>query len=107
MGFPSPAADYVSKPLDLNDILGVTPGDTVLVTNDEGYVLLSKSARLKQGDTMLIQFCGSTQFAKLQGSSFITADGEAIEGEALDDAVVIGKVVNIILATRQDDLPVM
>lgn len=107
MGFPSPAADYVSRPLDLNDMLGVTPGDTVLVTNDEGYLILSKSARLKQGDTMLIQFCGSTQFAKLQGRSFITADGEAIEGEALEDAIVLGKVVKIILSVSEDERPII
>lgn len=105
MGFPSPAADFAVGMLNLNDMLGVTQGDSVLVDTSEGYALLSKSEKPKQGDTMLIQFCGSTQFAKLYGSAFITADGEAIEGEALDDAIVIGKVVNIILSTRRDDIP--
>jgi DNA polymerase V len=103
MGFPSPAADYVQKPLDLNDYLGVTPGDTVLVDTNEGYALLSKTRKPKQGDTVLIQFCGSTQFAKIMGRAFITEDGEAIEGDALDDVVVIGKVTFQIISTMQDD----
>lgn len=107
MGFPSPAADYVQKPLDLNDICGVTPGDSVLVETNEGYVLLSKTRKPKQGDTVLIQFCGSMQFARIYGQAFITSDGEAIEGDALDDVVVIGKVMITILSMLQDDKPVI
>ena len=107
MGFPSPAGDYISRPLDLNVICGVTPGDSVLVTTDDGYVLLSKTSRPKQGDTVLIQFCGSTQFARIQGSAFITADGEAIEGEALDDVVIIGRVTKTIICVQQDHSPVI
>ncbi|WMY75430.1 hypothetical protein RHD99_05580 [Buttiauxella selenatireducens] len=107
MGFPSPAADYVARPLDLNDICGVTPGDSVLVTTENGYVLLSKTRKPMQGDTVLIQFCGNSQFARIQGNAFITEDGEAIEGEALDDVVIIGKVTKTILSVLQDDRPVI
>lgn len=107
MGFPSPAADYVHTRLDLNEYCNITPGDTVLVITEDGYVLLSKSRRPKQGDFVLIQFCGSSQFARIQGSAFITDDGEAIEGEAQDDVVIIGKVTMTIVNVQQDRIPVI
>ena len=39
---------------------------------------------------MLIRCAGELQFAKLMGQSFITAEGESIEGEALEDVEVLG-----------------
>lgn len=56
---------------------------------------------------MLIQFCGNSQFARIQGSAFITDDGEAIEGEALDEVVIIGKVTFTIVNVQQDHSPVI
>lgn len=107
MGFPSPAADYVHTSLNVNDICNITPSDTVLVTTEDGYVLLSKSQRPSQGDIVLIQFCGNSQSARIQGNAFITDDGEAIEGEALDDLVIIGKVTMTIVNVKQDHSPVI
>ncbi|WP_237929995.1 hypothetical protein [Buttiauxella sp. S19-1] len=107
MGFPSPAANFALGMLNLNDIHGVTSGDSVLVDTSEGYALLSKTRKPVNGDTVMLQFCGSTQFAKLQGASLITSDGEAIEGDALADVVVIGKVVVSIISTRKDDRPII
>lgn len=56
-----------------------------------------------QGDTVLIRYDGRMEFAKLMGGALITADGEAIEGEALDDVTVIGVVTFTICDVRQDN----
>ena len=52
---------------------------------------------------MLIRYDGRMEFAKLMGGALITADGESIEGEALDDVTVIGVVTFTICDVRQDD----
>lgn len=41
------------------------------------------------------------------GQSFITEDGEAIEGEALEDVLVIGKVTYFVNRAGDDDCPIM
>ena len=57
----------------------------------------------KQGDTVLIQHGGGTDFAKIMGKAFITREGEALEGEALDDVTVVGVVTFVINRTGKDD----
>ena len=52
---------------------------------------------------MLIQHGGGTELATLRGKSLITEDGEAIEGDDLDDITVIGVVTFTICDVRQDD----
>lgn len=56
---------------------------------------------------MLINYDGCTEFAKLMGMAFITVDGEAIEGEALDDVEVAGVVTHTIINLTLDDYPVI
>jgi hypothetical protein len=41
-----------------------------------------QSGKLEQGCLVVISLYGATQFAKLMGQSFITEEGEAIEGES-------------------------
>lgn len=56
------------------------------------------------GSMVLIEHCGHNQFAKRMGAALITDDGEALEGEALDDVSVLGVVTHLINeATRPDD----
>jgi len=57
----------------------------------------------KQGDTVLIQHGGGTDFAKIMGKAFITWEGEALEGEALDDVTVVGVVTFVINRTSRID----
>ncbi|WP_371315372.1 hypothetical protein [Raoultella planticola] len=57
-------------------------------------------------DTVLIRYDGRMEFAKLLGAALITADGEAIEGEALDDVEVLGVATHSINDMRQDENPV-
>lgn len=61
-------------------------------------------------DALFISFCGSTQFAVVRGRALITSDGEAIEGDALNDVEVKGVVTYLINREgwhNEDDIPIM
>ncbi|EKQ7271934.1 UV protection protein [Klebsiella pneumoniae] len=105
MGFPSPASDYVEQRLSVNSICNVGP-NTRVFERDGGYVVLDISLKPKQGSQVLIQHGGGTELATLRGRALITEDGEAIEGEALDDITVAGVVTHIICDVRSDSLAV-
>lgn len=60
----------------------------------------------RQQSTVLIAYDGLTDFAKVMGRAFITRDGEAIEGEALDDVEVGGVVTHTIVDLMRDESPV-
>lgn len=107
MGFPSPAADYVEGRLTVDKLCGTGP-NTRIVQTETGYAVVDFAVKPKQQDTVLIQYSGGTDFARLMGKAFITRDGEALEGEALDDVVVIGVVTFIIncLLKDSDESPI-
>ncbi|MGU9574177.1 hypothetical protein ACV3JL_12780 [Klebsiella pneumoniae] len=105
MGFPSPATDYVEQRLSVNTICNVGP-NTLLFERSGGYVVLDISLKPKQGSQVLIQHGGGTELATLRGKALITEDGEAIEGEALDDVTVAGVVTHVICDVRSDSLAV-
>ena len=108
MGFPSPAADYVEVRLTVDKLCGTGP-NTRLVQTETGYTVVDVSGKPKQGDTVLIQYGGGTDFAKIMGRAFITRDGEALEGESLDDVTVVGVVTFVInrIGKDDDDYPVI
>ncbi|HFP9385566.1 TPA: hypothetical protein ACHOY5_004202 [Raoultella planticola] len=103
--FPSPAADYIESALTVTAACDISANSQVIQT-DRGYVVLDLSLKVTQGSVVLIRCAGELQFAKLMGSSFITIDGESIEGEALDDVEVLGVATHVINDMRQDDSPV-
>lgn len=103
MGFPSPATDYTEQRLTVNSICNVGP-NTRLYERDGGYVVLDISLKPKQGSQLLIQHGGGTELATLRGKSLITDDGEAIEGDVLDDVTVVGVVTFTICDVRQDSM---
>ncbi|MFK9923124.1 hypothetical protein [Klebsiella pneumoniae] len=105
MGFPSPASDYVEQRLSVNSICNVGP-NTRVFERDGGYVVLDISLKPKQGSQVLIQHGGGTELATLRGRALITEDGEAIEGEALNDVTVAGVVTHVICDVRSDSLAV-
>ncbi|MGQ3813140.1 hypothetical protein ACUBKK_02905 [Klebsiella quasipneumoniae subsp. similipneumoniae] len=75
----------------------------LLYERSGGYVVLDISLKPRQGSQVLIQHGGVTELATLRGKSLITEDGEAIEGEALDDVTVAGVVTFSICDVRQDN----
>ncbi|SYD72718.1 protein UmuD-like protein [Klebsiella pneumoniae] len=102
VGFPSPASDYVEGRLTVDKLCSIGP-NTRLFERSGGYVVLDISLMPSQGSQVLIQHGGGTELATLRGRSLITEDGEAIEGEALDDVSVIGVVTFTICDVRQDN----
>ncbi|WP_312927776.1 hypothetical protein [Pseudescherichia sp.] len=107
MGFPSPAQDYVQRPLCLNQLFNVN-GNTLLIETSSGWAVIDKSKRPDPGIVLLVNVDGYNQFARWMGDALITEEGEAIEGESLDGVTVIGPVIALISAVgRDDDCPVM
>lgn len=103
--FPSPAADYIETALTVTAACNISANSQVIQT-DHGFVVLDLSLKVTQGNIVLIRVAGEMQFAKLMGRSFITAEGESIEGEALDDVEVLGVATHEINDMRNDDSPV-
>lgn len=109
MAFPSPAKDYAEATLTITSLCGCDGNCRTLETS-AGYAIVDISRRPKQGDQVLIAFCGSTQFAFVRGQALITDDGEAIEGDALNDVEVKGVVTYLINREgwhNEDDIPIM
>lgn len=83
------------------------PQTARIVETQEGYDLIENASAFKRGDTLLIWFCGRQQHAYWASDALITDDGEAIEGEALDDVRLVGVVTHTISPVWVDDNPVM
>ncbi|RDT54002.1 hypothetical protein DXF93_14535 [Escherichia coli] len=91
----------------LDAICGVS-ATTGLLPTATGYAVVDSSpGKLEQGCTVVISLYGHQQFAKLRGQSFITDDGEAIEGESLEDVIVVGRVTYFVNRAGEDDCPVL
>lgn len=109
MAFPSPAKDYAEATLTITSLCGYDGNCRTLETS-AGYAIVDISRRPKQGDHLLISFCGSTQFAFVRGQALITDDGEAIEGEFLNDVEVKGVITFLINRAgwhEEDGIPIM
>lgn len=70
-----------------------------------GFVVVDITSHPQPGDTVAFSFCGGMQFARVQGKSLITPDGDVIEGDALDDVRVAGVVIFLIKEINNDELP--
>ncbi len=107
MGFPSPAADYAEQTLSITSISGYD-GNCRTIETSSGNTIINVARKAKSGDTVLISFLGKLDFASVQGKALITPDGEAIEGDALDDVTVLGVVTFLLnCVTDTDDRPVI
>ncbi|ELN9421088.1 hypothetical protein [Enterobacter ludwigii] len=80
---------------------------TSIVETQGGYDVIENASAFYRGDTLLIWFCGRQQHAYWAGDALITDDGEAIEGDALDDVRFVGVVTHTISPVWVDDNPVM
>ncbi|ENT3297252.1 hypothetical protein ACFEY4_002035 [Enterobacter asburiae] len=83
------------------------PASSSIVETQEGYDVIDNSTLFKRGDTLLIWFCGRRQHAYWAGDALITDDGEAIEGDALDDVRLVGVVTHTIYPVSSDENPFM
>ncbi len=79
----------------------------LVIETSSGNVVIDTAAAIENGCTAWIHLYGETNFAKLFGGVFITEDGEAVEGEALEDVIVIGKVISFLNEGSDYDSPVM
>ena len=104
MGFASPATDYVERQLSPEVICNIGAESRVLET-EVGFAVIEPAAKSAPGDVLLILCEGRTQFAKLMGRSLITDDGESIEGVALEEVEVLGRVTFFINRALEDDCP--
>ncbi|SAE11033.1 hypothetical protein [Enterobacter hormaechei] len=103
MGFPSPATDYVERQLTPEALCNMGTDSRVLET-DLGFAVIEPVVKKTPGDVLLILCDGHTQFAKLMGRALITDDGEAIEGAALEQIEVLGRVTFFINRAIDDGL---
>lgn len=83
------------------------PTTANIVETPEGYDVIENATLFKRGDTLLIWFCGRQQHAHWAGGALITDDGDAIEGEALDDVRLVGVVTHTIHPVSSDENPFM
>ncbi|MBE0178856.1 hypothetical protein FOT89_20300 [Klebsiella aerogenes] len=75
--------------MTLKKLCQIDANDRVLETT-VGFAVVDVSRRPKQGDHVLISFGGIILFGIVRGRALITSDGEAIEGDSLDDVHVKG-----------------
>lgn len=83
------------------------PSPASFVETQDGYDVIDKKVKFNDEDTLLIWFCGRQQHAYWAGDALITDDGEAIEGEALDDVRLVGVVTHTIRPVGSDENPFM
>ncbi|HAV1896654.1 TPA: hypothetical protein JG930_004580 [Enterobacter hormaechei subsp. steigerwaltii] len=105
MGFASPASDYVERQLTPEVLCNMAADSRVLET-DLGFAIIEPVVNKTPGDVLLILSDGHTQFAKLMGRALITDYGEAIEGAALEEIEVLGRVTFFINRAIDDGLPI-
>ncbi|QEW32038.1 hypothetical protein D0N50_10285 [Erwinia billingiae] len=106
MGFPSPAQDYVETRIDLNVICQVRPSVTMF--DIDGVLhLMDCGAKPCSGDILCYELYGERAVGKLMGQSIITRDGETLEGTAMEDIVVLGKVTFMVSNYHEDSRPII
>ena len=94
MGLPSPALDYVERRLTPEDVMGIT-ALSVVIQATKGYAVAEPGVPAKMGSMVLLELSGRLVFGQVGAKRFLTNDG-IIEGDALDDAKVIGVVTHLV-----------
>ena len=101
MGFVSPATDYVEQRLTIDSLCGID-GNCRVIETSCGWAVINVALRAGSGDTLLVTVDGRNQFVKLYGQALITEEGEAIEGDALDDVKVHGVLTHTLNRASDD-----
>lgn len=90
MGFASPANDCVMSQHNPQNML--SNSDSWIIETADGHAVIEPVLKLNAGKELLILCKGQTQFARLQGKSLITSDGEVMESEAMKWVEVMNRV---------------
>lgn len=106
MGFPSPADDYVESRPCLNVMCQVR-GSVTLFEIDGILHLLDSGLNPGEGDVLCYELYGERGVGKLMGGAIITREGEALEGNALEDVMVLGKVTFMVAKAHDDERPII
>lgn len=93
MGFPSPATDYIEDGICLNRLFIPHPSATSLVEFCGLQYVIDSAAVPGSGSEICYEIFGEVAIGKFMGRAIITPDGDAIEGEALSEVIVLGAVV--------------
>jgi len=93
MGFPSPAADYVEDRINLITLFIHHPSATSLIDHCGLTYVVDAAITPRDGDTLCYEIFGEQGIGKLMGGWIVMPDGESIEGEALSEVIVMGKVI--------------
>ena len=105
MGFPSPAQDYIEPRLSLNSVFIPNPATTFRVDIPDGFLLVDSTAKVKPGNRIAYQWNGYSGLGKMYRNSLVTEEGEVIEGEPLNDVIVLGKVTCEVRHVYDDGRP--
>lgn len=73
----------------------------------DGYVMINRNATFRVGDKVAYSFLGAKGIGRYFDCAIITEDGEAIEGESLEDVIIVGKVTYEVLCMHEDCRPVI
>ncbi|STU62619.1 Uncharacterised protein [Klebsiella pneumoniae] len=102
VGFPSPASDYVEGRLTVDKLCSIGP-NTRVVQTETGYAVVDFSVN-QSSRTRIDPVLRAVQILrKLWGRRLLLVMVRALEGEALDDVVVLGIVTFVINRTSRND----
>ena len=104
MGFPSPATDYVEERINLNRIFVPNPGNTFRIETATGFMLVDGAAKVRPGDLVAFQWEGNPMLGKWYPKRLMIDDG-LIEGEQLEEVIVLGAVTVEVLTLSDDWRP--
>ena len=68
------------------------PDTAFRVDIPDGFLLVDSAAKVKLGNRIAYQWNGYSGLGKMYRNSLVTEEGEVIEGEMLNDVIVLGKV---------------
>lgn len=104
MSYTSPALANTETPMTLASLCRLD-GKYRAIEISPGFAVVDITRVPQPGDTVAFSFNGGMQFARVQGKSLITPDGDVIEGDALDDLRIAGVVIFLIKEINNDELP--
>lgn len=104
MSNTSPAFKSTGTPMTHVDLCHLD-GKYRAIETSSGFAVVDITRLPQHGGTVAFSFYGGMQFARVQGKSIITPEGDEIEGDALNDVRGVGVVILLIKEINNDELP--